>query len=62
MTGALVASAAHALTIEVLHFRHFWMLLAIVCAIEARTAAGKADSRGPARGVSMWTRQREVAA
>ena len=62
MTGALVASAAHALTIEVLHFRHFWMLMAIVCAIEARAAAGKTHSLGPAQNVSMWTRHREVAA
>jgi hypothetical protein len=62
MTGALAAAAVHALTIEVLHFRHFWMLMAIVCAIEARTAAGQAGSRQPTQNVSMGSRQREVAA
>jgi O-antigen ligase len=62
MTGALAAAAVHALTIEVLHFRHFWMLLAMVCAIEARSAAGKADRRSPAQSASLWTSQPEVAA
>lgn len=61
MAGALTASAVHALTIEVLHFRHFWMLLAIVCAIEARLATGKAETRNPAGG-SMWSGRPEVAA
>ena len=41
--GALVASSVHALTIEVLHFRHFWMLLAIVCAIEGAPARQRAE-------------------
>jgi hypothetical protein len=62
MTGALVASAAHALTIEVLHFRHFWMLMAIVCAIEARVAGGMAQTGRPAQSSSPWSRQREAAA
>jgi hypothetical protein len=62
MTGALVASAAHALTIEVLHFRHFWMLMAIVCAIEARVAGSRAETRSPAPIGSMWSRPPGVAA
>ena len=62
MTGALAASAVHALTIEVLHFRHFWMLMAIICAIEARAKAGNADHRSSTQSVSTWSRQREVAA
>ncbi len=62
MTGAFVACAVHALTIEVLHFRHFWMLMAIVCAIEARVAGGKAETRHPAPSGSMWSRPPEVAA
>lgn len=53
MAGALAASAVHALTIEVLHFRHFWMLLAIVCAIEARLAASKAETGSSAPSGSM---------
>ena len=56
MTGALAAAAVHALTIEVLHFRHFWMLLAIACAIDARVTAGKAERKGPTQAVSMWSR------
>ncbi len=62
MTGALVASAVHALTVEVLHFRHFWMLMAIVCAVEARAATGKADSRRPAASVMAGQRERVAAA
>ena len=37
LAGALACSAVHSLTIERLHFRHFWLLLAIVCAL-AETA------------------------
>jgi O-antigen ligase len=59
LTGALVASAVHALTIEVLHFRHFWMLMAIVCAIEVKAAARKAQHAAPA---GAWARAGEVAA
>ena len=62
MTGALAASAVHALRIEVLHFRHFWMLMAIICVMEARTKAGKADHGASTPSPSMWSRQREVAA
>ncbi len=42
MAAALTASAVHSTVIEKLHFRHFWLLLAIVCAsslVAARRAA-----------------------
>jgi hypothetical protein len=32
MMGALMASAVHSAVIEKLHFRHFWLFLAMVCA------------------------------
>ena len=32
MAGALTASAVHSAVIEKLHFRHFWLFLAMVCA------------------------------
>jgi hypothetical protein len=32
MAAALTASAVHSAVIEKLHFRHFWLLLALVCA------------------------------
>jgi O-antigen ligase len=41
--GALAASAVHGLTIEVLHFRHFWMLLAVICAVEAQAKSRQAE-------------------
>lgn len=44
MAGALASSAVHSLTIERLHFRHFWLLLAIVCAI-AETSRAHAARR-----------------
>jgi len=37
LAGALACSAVHSLTIERLHFRHYWLLLAMVCAL-AETA------------------------
>lgn len=57
-TGAMVATAVHALTIEVLHFRHVWMLLAIVCAIEAQAKRARAERGGEAGSASMWSAQR----
>jgi hypothetical protein len=45
--GALAASVVHALTIEVLHFRHFWMLLAIICAVDAQVRR-RAEKDAPA--------------
>ena len=57
LAGALAASLVHALTIEVLHFRHFWLLLAMVCALEGAPAGDeKASERTgelvPAPGVA----------
>lgn len=43
-SGALAASAAHSLTIEKLHFRHYWLLVALVCA-SALFAARHAERR-----------------
>jgi O-antigen ligase len=43
-TAALTASAAHSLVIEKLHFRHFWLLLALVSGA-AIVAAGHAARR-----------------
>ena len=37
LAGALAASAVHSLTIERLHFRHFVLLLAMVCALAETT-------------------------
>lgn len=45
VVGALVAASMHALTIEVLHFRHFWMLLAMICALEVVAVGGRAPQR-----------------
>jgi hypothetical protein len=41
LAGALACSAVHSLTIERLHFRHFWLLLAIVCALAETTRAAR---------------------
>src|SRR5262245_13445362 len=48
VAGALAASAVHGLTIEVLHFRHFWMLMATVVVIDAMAKGERAESRSPA--------------
>ena len=46
--AALTASAAHSAVIEKLHFRHFWLLLALVsaAALTARRHAERRRSRG----------------
>jgi hypothetical protein len=36
LAAGLTASTAHSFTIEKLHFRHFWLFLAILCALSAR--------------------------
>jgi len=48
LAGALACSAVHSLTIERLHFRHFWLLLAIVCALAETHRAVKARPRADA--------------
>jgi len=55
-TGALVAAVVHALTIEVLHFRHFWMLMAIICAVEAQAQRRRSESSRKEQLPSMWSR------
>jgi hypothetical protein len=54
--GAFAASAVHGLTIEVLHFRHFWMLLAVICAIDAKVSGARAESGAPPERRSMSPR------
>jgi O-antigen ligase len=45
--GGLIASAVHSVVIEKLHFRHYWLFLALACAMAAasrlRPAAPAAD-------------------
>ena len=51
--GALVATSIHSLVIEKLHFRHFWLFLAILTAMTSyegtvkRTAFAPASRRAP---------------
>lgn len=48
MIGGLVASAVHSLVIEKFHFRHFWLYLAILCAVTANAAAEiRSERHGP---------------
>jgi O-antigen ligase len=35
MVGGLLASATHSVVIEKLHFRHYWLFLALACALAA---------------------------
>ena len=37
LAGALTCSAVHSLTLERLHFRHFWLLLALIAALAEST-------------------------
>ncbi|HKQ56314.1 MAG TPA: O-antigen ligase family protein [Candidatus Eisenbacteria bacterium] len=39
LLGALVGAAVHSAVLERLHFRHFWLFMAIVCALVARVPA-----------------------
>lgn len=49
LAGALACSAVHSLTLERLHFRHFWLLLAVICALaEAPRARRAAQPSAPA--------------
>jgi uncharacterized membrane protein YfcA len=42
--GAWVASVINANTIETLHFRHIWLFLAVVCALDPETARQEWES------------------
>ena len=35
--GGLVATSVHSLTVEALHFRHTWLFLAVLCALDGMT-------------------------
>ena len=59
--GALAASSLHSLVIEKLHFRHFWLFLAILTTMCAEAAPASApaaraepESRGRAGVLSAW--------
>ena len=47
MVAVLVGSLVHSLVIEKLHFRHYWLFLALVCASAFMTTA-RADAAAPA--------------
>ena len=51
LAGALVAWWVHSLTHETLHSRHYWLFLAMICALEVR---------GGREGVSAWFGSREA--
>ena len=48
MAAALMSSAVHSTVIEKLHFRHFWLFLAVVCAstFVAKRHAARREARG----------------
>jgi hypothetical protein len=48
MAAALAASAVHSTVIEKLHFRHFWLLLAMVCGSMYMAAQQAADAEAAA--------------
>jgi O-antigen ligase len=43
LAGALACSAIHSLTLERLHFRHYWLLLAMVCALAESARVRRAE-------------------
>jgi hypothetical protein len=48
LVGAAVATVTAALTLEVLHFRHVWLLLALLAALVPSRRDAPAPGRGPA--------------
>jgi len=52
MIGALAATSVHSTVIEKLHFRHFWLFLALICVVRERTRsrsnAGRTEDHGTA--------------
>jgi len=51
--GALVGTAVHSMVIEKLHFRHFWVFLALVCAMSAEASAPVPAAARPGRAPSL---------
>jgi hypothetical protein len=49
LAGALTASTVHSLTIEKLHFRHFWLMLALLWALTSHMEHGTAPATEPRR-------------
>ncbi len=48
LVGTLVATSVHSMVIEKQHFRHFWLFLALVCALSERAAFSPGSSPGEA--------------
>jgi len=48
LIGALVASTVHSSVIEKLHFRHYWLFLALACALSTAPALRAMDAAGRA--------------
>jgi hypothetical protein len=63
LLGALVGSTVHSTVIEKLHFRHFWMLLAMVYAMAGEDPArGRVGAAAPeGRGLRPASRARLMA-
>jgi len=58
LLGALVGTSVHSLVIEKLHFRHFWMFLALVCAMTAEAPAPARAAARPGRAPGPATEAR----
>ena len=49
MAAALTSSAVHSTVIEKLHFRHFWLFLALICVVRDHSSAGLGGGVSAAR-------------
>jgi O-antigen ligase len=54
LLGGLVAASMHSLVIEKMHFRHFWLFLAIACAFALADARVSRSGSLPARPRPAW--------
>ena len=59
--GALVATSISSMAIENLHFRHVWVFLALVCALEAADARSRRAGRDELDEVAVAARYGHVA-
>jgi len=50
--AALVATSVHSFTLETLHFRHLWVFLALVCAMDGMVFQARRAARGLETGAS----------
>lgn len=60
--GALAASLTHSFTLETLHFRHVWLFLALVCALDGMVLRPRDQARRPAERVRALAPQSAAAA